>query len=50
LGNKVTLDLNIKLPGLAEGSGGLEASVVNPEGMFKTNKDGCPHSGKKPQI
>jgi hypothetical protein len=41
------LGLHIKLPGYDEGIFGIKALLANPEGMFKTNKDGCPWSGKE---
>jgi hypothetical protein len=50
LGNKCMLGLNIEFPGHGEGSIGWKALLDNPEGMFKTDKDGCPYSGKKPEI
>jgi hypothetical protein len=47
LSNKCTLGLNIKFPGLGEGIIGMGALLGNPEGMFKTDKDSCPWSGKE---
>jgi hypothetical protein len=47
-GNKCTLGLKIEFPGHGEGSFDFEALLDNPEGMFKTDKDGCPYSGKEP--
>jgi len=41
------LGLEIKFPGLAEAIMGTGALLGNPEGMFKTDKDGCPYSGKQ---
>ena len=41
------LGLEINLPGLGEAIIGTGAMLFNPEGMFKTDKDGCLYSGKK---
>jgi len=44
--NQCTLCLEINVPGLDEAIIGVGALLGNPEGMFKTDEDGCPCSGK----
>jgi len=41
------LGLQIKFPGLGEAIRGIAALLDKPEGMFKTDEDGCPCNGKK---
>jgi len=41
------LGLEIEIPGLAKAIIRIGALLGNPEGMFKTDKDGCSYSGKK---
>lgn len=40
----------INLPGLGEAMFGVRAFLDNPEGMFKTNKDGCPGNNEESYI
>jgi len=42
------LSLKIVFPGLDKAITGIGGLLGNPEGMFKTDKDGCPCSGKDP--
>jgi len=42
------LSLKIAFPGLDEAITGIGGLLGNPEGMFKTDKDGCSYSGKNP--
>jgi hypothetical protein len=41
------MGLEIKIPGFSEGISGIRALLENPEGMFKTNKDGYSCSSKQ---
>jgi hypothetical protein len=41
------LGLEIKFPGFGEAIIGIAALLDNPEGIFKTNEDGCTCNGKK---
>jgi hypothetical protein len=41
------LGLEIKFPGFSEAIIRIAALLDNPEGMFKTDEDGCICNGKK---
>jgi len=41
------LGLEIKFPGPGKAIIGIEALLGNPEGMLKTDENGCIHSSKK---
>jgi len=48
--NQCTLGLQINFPGLGEAISGIGALLGNPEGMFKTDENGCSWSGKELKI
>jgi len=41
------LGLEIKFPGLGEAIIGIVTMLYKPEGMFKTDENGCPGNSKK---